>query len=138
MVKYVEFDKVNMEHTVLEFRGGSENVVVTGFTGENVVVNVVSIASDDESKIDELIASQPSEINCREILQDEFRTLVKDSEQIKNINRQIKNTIAKKYDFADEIAMGKRATDDSKRIEYDTFVADALAKGDEIKASIGY
>lgn len=138
MVKYIEFDKVNTEHTVLEFRGGSEDVVVTNFTGENMVTNVVSIASDDESKIDEIIASQPAKINCKEIVHAEFKALAKDSDQIANINRQIKETIASKYDVCDEIAMMKRATDDPKRIEYDTFVADAVAKGDKLKESIGY
>lgn len=138
MVKYIEFDKVDAEHTVLEFRGGSEDVVVTNFTGENVVANVVSIIADDTAKIDELIASQPSEINCKEIQYEEFKTLVKESEQIKNINRQIKDMISKKYDTGDEIAMFKRADNDPKRVEYDTFVADALKKGDDLKAGIGY
>lgn len=138
MVKYIEFDKVDAEHTALEFRGGSEDVVVTNFTGENVVANVVSIIADDTAKIDELIASQPSEINCKEIQYEEFKTLVKESEQIKNINRQIKDMISKKYDTGDEIAMFKRADNDPKRVEYDTFVADALKKGDDLKAGIGY
>jgi len=138
MFKYVEYMMVEAEHTVLEFRGGSEDVVVTGFTGENMFSSVVSIASDYETKIDELIAIQPTEINCKEIIKDEFKALVKDSDQLNNIRRIVKSEIAKKYDIADEIAMNKRAIDDSKRIEYETYVTSCVTKGNELKDSIGY
>ena len=84
MFKYVKFTKVETVDTVLEFRGESENVKVNHFD-----VDVVSISSEDESAIDALIASQPSEINCKEIEQGEFKTLVSGSSQYKRIINRV-------------------------------------------------
>jgi len=138
MFKYVEYTKVDAEHTVLEFRGGSEDVVVTNFTGENMFSSVVSISSDDEAKIDALIASQPDEINCTVLVQDEFKALVKHSDQLNNIRRIVKSEIAKKYDIADEIALNKLADDNTKRVDYESYVTSCVAIGDELKSEIGY
>ena len=138
MVKYVEYKKVSDEFTTHEFRGGSEDVVVTNFTGIDVLPHIVSIVADDTAKIDELIASQNPLIECTEIVYSEFKALVKKSDQIANINRQVKEMIAKRYDIADEISMNKKDTTDTKRVAYENYVAECLAKGDELKAAIGY
>ena len=133
MFKYVKFTKVETVDTVLEFRGGSEEVKVNHFD-----VDVVSISSEDESAIDALIASQPSEINCKEIEQDEFKTLVKESAQINRIRDMVKAEIAKKYSPADEIAMLKKAEDDDKRVVYNNYVKECLEFGDNLKKEVGY
>jgi len=138
MVKYIEYNKVSDEFTTHEFRGGSEDVVVTHFTGVDVLPHIVSIVADDAEKIDELIFSQNPLIECKEIGYSEFKTLVKNSDQITNINRQVKEMIAKRYDIADEIAMNKKDPSDTKRVAYESYIAECLAKGDELKASIGY
>ena len=138
MVKYVEYTKVNTKHTVLEFRGGSENVVVTNFTGENMFSSVVSVASDDEAKIDELIALQPTEINCTVLTKGEFKTIAKDSDQLNNIRRIVKSEIAKKYDLSDEIALNRLADDEVKKADYETYVTSCVSIGRALKAEIGY
>ena len=138
MFKYVKFEKVETVDTVLEFRGGSEDVVVTYFTGENMITNVVSIKSEGEDAINALIAQQPSEINCKEIEQDEFKTLVKESDQINRIRDMVKAEIAKKYSPADEIAMLKKAEDDDKRVVYNNYVKECLEFGYNLKKEIGY
>jgi len=138
MVKYVEFNKVRDEFTTHEFRGGNEDVKVTNFTGKDVLPHIVSIVADDTQKIDELIASQNPLIECKEIVYQEFKTLVKNSVQIANVNRQVKEMIAKRYDICDEIAMMKRADTDTKRVEYFSFVDECIIKGDRLKADIGY
>lgn len=133
MFKYVRFTKVKTDLTTLEFRGEAEGVEVFNFD-----VDVVSIKSDDVTKIDTLIAMQDEAIGCTEITQDEFRTLVADSAQLNAIRNQVKREIAKKYDLADEIAMSKKATDDSKRVAYEAYVVACIAEGDAVKAGIGY
>ena len=138
MFKYVKFTKVETVDTVLEFRGGSEDVVVTYFTGENMITNVVSIKSEDKDAINALIAQQPSEINCKEIEQDEFKTLVKESDQINRIRDMVKAKIAKKYSPADEIAMLKKAEDNDKRVAYNNYVKECLEFGYNLKKEIGY
>jgi hypothetical protein len=138
MVKYVEYTKVKTNDTVLEFRGGSEDVIVTNFTGADMTKNIVSIASEDEAKIDDLIALQSDEINCVELSQDDFKEFVKNSDQINNIRRQVKDKIALKYDIADEIALIKLAEDDDKRVAYQNYVDECVAFGAGLKAEVGY
>ena len=46
--------------------------------------------------------------------------------------------LAKKYDFADEIAMSKKAVDDEKKIAYEEYVSQCIAYGDKLKEAIGY
>jgi hypothetical protein len=83
MFKYVAFRKVPTEHTVLGFIGATDDN--KGIKVHRFSVDVVSIQSDDEIMIDELIASQPEEIGCVEITLDEFKTAVSSSAQVKRI-----------------------------------------------------
>ena len=133
MFVYVKFEKVSDELTTYEFRGGNEDVKVNYFD-----VNVVSIESENEIAINNLILSQDKKINCQLISKDEFKELVKDSAQIERIRTVVKERIASKYSYADEIAMMKRDETDSKRLDYETFVAECISKGDELKALVGY
>lgn len=133
MFKYIEFTRVSDEFTTYEFRGGNEDVKVNYFD-----VNVVSIESENEIAINNLILSQDKRINCQIITKDEFKELVKDSAQIERIRTVVKERIASKYSYSDEIAMMKRDESDSKRLEYEAFVAESIAKGDELKALVGY
>ena len=133
MFKYVKFEKVETEHTVLEFRGMSEDVKVNHFDAD-----VVSVEADNEADIDALIASQSIEINCVVITHTEFKELVGESLQLKRIREVVASEIAKRYSFADEIAMSKRAVDDVKRLEYESYVNECLAIGYGLKAEIGY
>ena len=133
MFVYVKFEKVSDELTTYEFRGGNEDVKVNYFD-----VNVVSIESENEIAINNLILSQDKKINCQIISKDEFKELVKDSAQIERIRTIAKERIASKYSYADEIAMMKRDETDSKRLDYETFVAECISKGDELKALVGY
>jgi len=132
MFKYVKYNKVKTEYTVLEFRGGDDTVKVNHFDGD-----VVSI-SGDSSDIDALMALQPDEIECVEISQEEFRVLVGQSAQLKRIRDVVKGKIADRYDAGDEIAMSRRTSDDPKRVEYDAYVAECIAYGNELKTAIGY
>ena len=84
MFKYVEFTKVEAVGTVLEFRGGDDIVKVNHFD-----VDVVSIESNDIADIDALIANQATEINCTEITQDEFRTIVSTTAQFARIKKMV-------------------------------------------------
>jgi len=83
MFKYVAYRKVPTEHTVLSFTGATDDN--KGIKVHRFSVDVVSIESDDETKIDELIASQPEEIGCTVITLDEFKTAVESSAQVKRI-----------------------------------------------------
>jgi len=83
MFKYVAFKKVPTEHTVLGFTGATDEN--KGIKVHRFSVDVVSIESDDETKIDELIASQSEEIGCTVITLDEFKTAVESSAQVKRI-----------------------------------------------------
>ncbi len=138
MVKYIEYTKVNTKHTVLEFRGGSEDVSVTNFTGEDMFANVVSITGESETDIDNLINTQPEEINCIELVQAEFKALVRNSDQLQNIRRIVKSEIAKKYDIADEIALSKLDVDDLKRTSYEEYISFCILSGSKLKTNIGY
>lgn len=131
MFKYVKFTKVETEFTVLEFRGGDDTVKVNHFD-----VDVVSLESENESDIDELINSQA--VDCTVITQDEFKAMVVDSSQLKRIRQIVKEDIAVRYDIADEIAMSKRSEDDPKRVAYDAYIQKCLSIGYGLKAEIGY
>jgi len=133
MFKYVKFTKVETVDTVLEFRGGDEDVTVNHFD-----VDVVSISSENESAIDALIASQSSEINCVEITQDEFKSLVTNSAQLNRIREIVAGKIAQRYTIADELAISKRAADDVKRVKYEAFVRECISFGIALKLEIGY
>ena len=137
MFRYIKFEKVETEYTTLEFRGDAEGVKVNHFSdNETEKVSVVSIESDDESAIDALVASQA--IECVEITKDEFKILVTDSAQLKRIREVVAGEVAKKYSFADEIAINKRASDDAKRVAYDAYIAECLTVGYGLKVEIGY
>ena len=82
MVKYIKFTKVEKDNTILTFIQKTEDVKVNYFD-----VDVVTLIGE-ENAINELIESQPPEINCEEITKDECWELVKNTSQIKNIYRQ--------------------------------------------------
>ena len=139
MFKYVKFEKVETRHSVLEFRGDSEDTKVNHFSdNDELNISVVSIESKNEDSIDALIESQPSDIECEVITQGEFKTLVKESAQLKRIRVVAKEKIAQKYDIADEIALSKLAEDDEKRIAYEEFVTKCLEFSRGLKSEIGY
>ena len=133
MFKYVKFERVTSLVTVYEFRGGNEDVKVNYFD-----VTVVSIESESEIAINELIASQPPSINCVEITKEEFKEIVKDSAQIERIRTVVKERIASKYSIADEIALMKRDSTDKKRVDYEAYVKECIKKGDALKSEFGY
>ena len=106
MVKYVKFNRVETEYTVLEFRGGDESVKVNYFS-----TPVVSIIGDDEAKINALIGSQSPEINCMEITQDEFKELIKCSIQYKRIKERVAEFFEKQLQqLIVEYPLGERET----------------------------
>jgi len=136
MFKYVKFKKVNTGDTVLEFKE-------VGILGENVKINyfdvpIVSLESDSEDDINNLINAQDSQIECEEVSKDEFIELVKNSAQINRIKDIVKAKIAEKYSFADEIKLIKLSTDDPKRQEYEDYVNSCKDIGKELKEQIGY
>lgn len=133
MFKYIKFTKTKDEFTTHEFKGGDELVKVNYFD-----VDVVSVEAADVSDIDALIDSQETAINCTEITQEEFKTLVSDSSQLNRIREVVASEIAKKYTIADEIGMAKRAADDAKRIEYEGYVLQCIDIGRQLKSKIGY
>ena len=136
MFKYVKYNKVQTEYTVLNFKGGTENLIVTEFSG--IDENIVSISCDDEDVIDTLIDSQDSEINCEVIEKDDFKTYVKYSDQINRIRQRVKNKIAIKYDIADEIAISKLDNDNDKKKTYQNYVDECIDFGSKLKEEIGY
>lgn len=133
MFKYVKFEKVETELTVLEFKSTTDEVKVNRFD-----VDVVSLEADDTDAIDALISAQAQEISCTEITHDEFKELVADTAQLQRIREVVKEKIAQKYDIADEIAMNKRDATDEKRVAYEAYVQECLAVGYGLKAAIGY
>ena len=134
MFKYVSFTRVETGDTVLEFRGGDESVKVNYFTG----VDVVSIEADVEADIDALINAQSSEIGCAVITQEDFKTLVEDTTQLNRIRDVVAEEIAKKYTLSEEIGLQKRASDDAKRVTYESYVSDCVLIGKNLKSKIGY
>jgi len=133
MFKYVKFEKVETEFTVLEFRGADDSVKVNHFD-----VDVVSLESESDTDIVALMNAQDERINCVEITQEAFKTLVADSAQLNRIREVVASEIAKRYTIADEIAMSKRAADDLKRVDYEAYVNECLSIGYGLKAEIGY
>jgi hypothetical protein len=133
MFKYVKFEKVETEYTVLSFRGGIEDGKVNHFD-----IDVVSLEAKSESDIDALVASQDARIACEYITRDEFKELVRDSMQLCRIREVVATEIAKRYSVADEIAMIKRDASDEKRVAYETYVQECVALGYGLKAEIGY
>lgn len=133
MFVYVKFTKVQDEFTTYEFRGGDDLVKVNHFD-----VDVVSLESENEDAIADLIANQDERINCVEITKEEFKELVKDSAQINRIRNVVKERIASKYSVADEIAMLKKDDTNEKRVAYESYVTECIAVGDELKSNVGY
>lgn len=133
MFVYVSFEKVSDEFTTYEFRGENEDVKVNYFD-----VNVVSIESENEIAINNLILSQDKKINCQIISKDEFKELVKDSAQIERIRTVVKERIASKYSYADEIALMKKENTDSRKIEYEIYIEECKLIGESLKKTIGY
>jgi hypothetical protein len=133
MFTYVKYNKVQDEFTTHEFRGGDNDVIVNIFDG-----GVASIKCDDGAKVDELIAKQNPLIGVEKITKDEFKALVKDSDQLKVIRESVARRVALKYSFADELAMLKRSDDDVKKIAYAQYVAECVSYGDGLKLEIGY
>ena len=99
MFKYVSFKKVKTDDTVLEFQQKNDKVKVHFFD-----VDVVSLESENEQDIDELISMQDKKIECKEITKEEFKTFVSKSAQIKRVNERVNQSykeavkaITKKY-----------------------------------------
>lgn len=133
MFKYIKFEKVETEFTVLEFRAQSEDVKVNSFD-----VNVVSLEAENAADIDALVAMQDSRILCEEITHDDFKDLVTVSSQLERIRDVVAAEVAKKYSFAEEFGMSKRDVSDAKRIEYEAYIKECLSLGYGLKAEIGY
>lgn len=137
MFKYIKYTKAETEYTTLEFRGGDDTVKVNHFSdNETEKVSIVSIESDSEDAIDALIASQA--VECVEVTKDEFKTLVRNSAQLKRIRQIVKERIALRYDVADEISMSKKPVEDSKRITYENYITECIHVGSALKNAIGY
>ncbi len=121
-IKYVSFQKVQAEHTVLEFRGGSETVKVNYFD-----VPAVSIEAETEAEITALIASQPLEINCVEITKDAFSLLVKETSQVKRKLQVINDEFdAKVYALISGVPEAERTSWTKQETEARTYLADPL------------
>ena len=80
MFKYVKFNPVETEFTTLTFKQKNDDVKVNFFN-----LPIVSLESDDEALIDELIKEQPSEIECELITKEEFSKIAKTTVQYKRI-----------------------------------------------------
>ena len=80
MFKYVKFNPVETEFTTLTFKQKNDDVKVNFFN-----LPIVSLESDDEALIDELIKEQPSEIECELITKEEFSEIAKTTVQYKRI-----------------------------------------------------
>jgi hypothetical protein len=132
MFKYIKFEKIDTEFTVLGFSSKNEDVKVNHFD-----VNVVSL-DGEESDIDTLVNTQDARIMCEEISHEEFKTLVNESAQLNRIRDVVKENIAKKYTLADEIAMMKRDDSDERKVAYEAYIIACRILGDELKKEIGY
>ena len=133
MFVYVGFSRVTDDVTTYEFRAGSKDVKVNYFDA-----NVVSIESESETLINELIESQDKKINCQIVSKEEFKELIKNSAQIERIRTIVKERIASKYSIADEIAIMKRENSDLKKIEYEIYIQECKLIGENLRKSIGY
>ncbi len=106
MFKYIKFTKVKDEFTTYEFRGGDDNVKVHYFD-----VDVVSIEAENEEDISNIISIQSDKINCIEITKDEFKTLVKDSIQIKRVYKRVDEFYTKEMSgILDKYPLAERET----------------------------
>jgi len=135
MFKYVKFNKVETEYTVLQFNGNpvDEDIQVFQFD-----VSVVSIKCEDVAKIDALIASQDTRIDCKVIDKAEFKELASNSAQINRCRTMCKEHMAKKYDLADELSMVNRDSNDVKATKYKAYREECLAICNGLKAEVGY
>jgi len=88
MFKYIKYTSKKQDNTTLTFRGGDEDVKVNYFN-----IDVVSVESAEEGKIDALVDAQPSDINCEEISKDEFKTLVENTPQVIRVRNRVRTTI---------------------------------------------
>lgn len=132
MFKYYKFIPVETEKTTIGFRQKDESAEVFRFDG-----NIVSVRGE-EADIDALVAHQSSDIGLTEITQADFVELVKNTPQIENIRRQVREKIAKRYLYADEIKYLKLPDTDAGKVEYEDYVAACRADGDAKKAECGY
>ena len=132
MFKYIKFEEIETELTVLGFNSENEDVKVNHFD-----VNVVSL-DGEESDIDSLVNTQDTRIICEEISHEEFKTLVNESTQLNKIRDVVKERIARKYAPADEIAMMKRDDSDERKVAYEAYVIACRILGDKLKKEIGY
>ncbi|MBE0498584.1 MAG: hypothetical protein IBX43_05005 [Campylobacterales bacterium] len=122
-IKYVSFQKVQAEHTVLEFRGGSETVKVNYFD-----VPAVSIEAGTEEEITALIASQSAEIMCAYLTQADFYLLVKETAQMKRALQVINDEFdAKLQLLIAGIPEGERASWTKQESEARAYALDPLA-----------
>jgi len=108
MFKYVQYDKVQGQYTELTFIQKNESVKVNYFTANGL--NVVSLEGV-EADIDDLIAYQPVEINCRELTLDEFKAIAKNSDQYKRIKERVAEFYENKIQpLLIEYPLGERET----------------------------
>ena len=84
MFKYVKFNKVELSSTTLEFKDLVDGVKVNYFDG-----NIVSLESEDEESIDNLILLQDENINCVEIDANEFKSGVEKSSRYSRILNKV-------------------------------------------------
>lgn len=129
---YIKYKKIKDEFTTHSFNTKNEKVKVNYFDK-----NVVSL-DGEEQDMNTLISSQNPIIECVEIQKEEFKEIVTDSVQLKRIRDIVKEKIASKYSFADELALGKKAKDDKKRLKYEAFVLECKEEGQKLKSKLGY
>jgi len=121
--KYVSFEKVKTEFTVLEFRGGDETIKVKYYD-----VPVVSIEADNEADILALIAQQPVEIKCTEIVRADFIALTKDTTQTKRALQQINSEFKTNINaLSDGVPDDERFSWDKQEAEARAYTADTTA-----------
>lgn len=90
MFKYVRFKEVQDEYSKVTFIQKNEDVKVNFFDKP-----VVSIESENEDLIDELIANQDARIECVEITKDEFVQLYKLTAQYNRVLEVSENVLDK-------------------------------------------
>jgi len=121
--KYVSYEKVETEHTVLEFRGGDDIIKVKHYD-----VPVVSIEADIEADIDSLIAQQPAEIKCTELVRADFIAITKDTAQTKRALVQINDVFESSVNaLSDGVPDNERLSWDKQEAEARAFVAASTA-----------
>ena len=137
-IKYIEFTRAKDEFTEYFFvnKFDEDTVKLNNFTG--IDRNIVSIVADDEDTLETLVNLQDSKIEATEITYADFRSAVKDSLQVKRINNVVKEKIAEKYDYADEIKLLKEDETNDERIAYEGYVDSCKEIGNDLKREIGY